>query len=98
MNNNYNNYNSNGSAYEERSNNKEEESTYEYGAGTNTTHEYCTNYPPTPATDNTPSNYEQKTTYNDAVDKIPGMGAAEEKAILGAIENEINASTIDTTV
>lgn len=34
---------------------------------------------------------------NNALDKIPGMGAAEERAILDAIESDIATSTIDTT-
>ena len=34
---------------------------------------------------------------NNALDKIPGMGAAEERAILDAIESDITTSTIDTT-
>ena len=34
---------------------------------------------------------------NNAVDKIPGMGVAEEKQMLDTIENDIAASTIDHT-
>ena len=34
---------------------------------------------------------------NNALDKIPGMGATEEIAILDAIESDIATSTIDTT-
>ena len=35
---------------------------------------------------------------NNAVDKTPFMGAAEETQILDAIENEIHTSTTETTI
>ena len=35
---------------------------------------------------------------NKAADKTPGMGASEEISFLDAIENDIIAITIDTTV
>ena len=47
--NNYNNYNINDVAYSDGTNNKEDNTTYEYGARANTTHEDGTRYTPTTA-------------------------------------------------
>ena len=56
LDNNYNSYNSKDAAYEDVSNNKEYGTTYEDGAGANSTHEDGANY-----TNNPPGNYEQET-------------------------------------
>ena len=93
MGHNYNNYNSNNASYEDGASNKEYIATYEYGAGANVTHEDGANY-----TKNLPSNYEQEMVNNNAVDAIPGTGAAEETVILDTIENDISASTTYTIV
>ena len=85
MDNNYNHYKNNKSAYEEGTN-EEYWSTYEDGVNANATHEDVSGYPPTPATNNLPENNESnKTMDNNAKDKIPGMKAAEETEILDAI-------------
>ena len=52
--NSYNNNNNNDAVYEDDANDKEYGTTYEYGYYVSATHEYITNYTPTPNTDNTP--------------------------------------------
>ena len=93
MDNNYNNYNINRAAYEDGINKEEFSANYEDGAGANATHDDGNNY-----TKNPQKNCEQETMYNNAVGKIPWMGDAEEIEILDAIENDIAASTTDTTL
>ena len=78
MENKYNNHNKNNAAYVNWANNKEYGATYVDGTGTNTTHENSARYPPTPATNNTPENYEQETMDKNNVGKAPGIWAAEE--------------------
>ena len=69
--NNYNNYNIDNTAYEDGTNNKgwhQRQSKQKKGA----------RYPPTPNTNNPLKNYEQETMDNKSVDETPGMGASEE--------------------
>ena len=66
--NNYNNYNSNDTSYEDGTNNKEDVPTYEDGAGVNTTHEGVTNCSEKP-----PVSYDHETINNNAVYEIPGI-------------------------
>ena len=54
MDNNYNNNNNNDAVYEDDANDKEYGTNYEYGYYVSATHEYITNYTPTPNTDNPP--------------------------------------------
>ena len=85
MDNNYNNYNGNNTAYEDGANDEEDGKTYKYGAAAKANYECGARYTPTPVNDNTPENYEHETININALDKTPGMGAAEETEILDAI-------------
>ena len=58
--NNYNICNRNNSDYEDGANDEEYGPTYKYESVANATHEYGSRCPPTPATNNTPDNYEQE--------------------------------------
>ena len=77
MDNNYDNYNINNTAYEDGANDKEDDATYEDGSSTKATHEYSVRYPLTLSTKNLLYNYEQDTIDNNVVYETPVMGAAE---------------------
>ena len=93
MDNNYTNYNSNETSYEDGSNNRENGATCEDVTGANEKNEDGANY-----NDNTPVNYEQETMDYNAIDEILGIRDAKETAILDAIENYIATSTTDKKI